>query len=989
MMFKTYLRATFFFSLVFFHFTSTYAQTAIPRPFEQLNEVDKARAWVDSVYSYLTLDEKIGQLLMIAAYSNRDEAHTQELIRLIKERHVGGLVVFQGGPVRQINLINKLQQEAKLPLSIAMDAEWGVGMRLDSTMSFPYQMTLGAIEDVTLIEQMGQAIARQLKRVGTQVNFAPVVDVNNNPNNPVINYRSFGENREEVAKRGVAYVKGLESQGVLASAKHFPGHGDTGTDSHYDLPVVKHDMQRLDSVELYPFRKLIEANVSGIMVAHMSIPTLDDTPNLPTTLSKPVVTDLLKNKLGYKGIIYTDALNMKGVTKYHASGELEKKAFLAGNDALEFSEDVDAAFEYLKAAVTRKEITEQRLAESVKKILMGKYATGMTRWMPVSTEGVFEDLHQPNDELLNRRLFEESVTLLENRNSLLPLKRLDTLKLASLSIGVESLSPFQQRLNDYTEMTHLTLPNEATPEEIGRVKDSLSSYNMVLIGLHSGLRANNREGMSADVQAFLKELVEGKVTVVAAMRNPYTLSKLDWIAEADAVFTTYQEHAIAEDMAAQLIFGGIGAKGRLPVTVNDRWPAGYGLTTEGGGRFKFTLPEELGINSRTLETRIDSAMTLAIEKKAFPGGQVMLAKEGKVFFHKTYGFHTYDSLLEVKKTDIYDLASVTKITAALAAIMKLHDDGKFDLYARLKDYYPYFGWSNKAKLEFIDILTHQAKLKSWIPFYQSAYKKDSSYKRHTLSLTPSADYPIKLTDNLYEYKDYKKTLLKKIKKSKLNPEPGYVYSDMSFYLYPDIVKTLTGTDFQEYLNANFYDRIGGTTLGYNAGRKYSLDRIIPTENDNYFRMTQLHGVVHDEGAAMLDGVSGHAGLFARSYDLAAMWQMYLNEGTYGGERYISPQTIEKFSVCQFCEEGNRRAIGFDKPLIEYNKRSSSVARQASPSSFGHSGYTGTFVWLDPEYDFMYVFLSNRVYPTRNSTAIYDLAVRPTIHTIVYEEMGVR
>ncbi len=985
----SYLKASYFSFVLFLITSSGFAQTPLPRPFNQLDEVKKASAWVDSVYNTMTLDEKIGQLLIVAAYSNRDEAHAQELIRLIKERHVGGLVVFQGGPVRQINLINRLQKESKLPLSIAMDAEWGVGMRLDSTMSFPHQMTLGAIEDVSMIEEMGKAIARQLKRVGTNVNFAPVVDVNNNPNNPVINYRSFGENREEVAARGIAYMKGMESEGVLASAKHFPGHGDTGVDSHYDLPVVTHDMNRLDSVELYPFKKLIEANVSGIMVAHMSIPTLDDTPNLPTTLSGPVVTDLLKNKLGYKGIIYTDALNMKGVTKYHVSGELEKKAFLAGNDGLEFSEDVDAAFEYLKTAVVKKEITEQRLAESVKKLLMGKYASGITSWTPVSTELVIQDLHKPEDELLNRQLFEASVTVLQNNSDVLPLKRLDTLRLASLGIGRESLTPFQERLNDYTEMPHLVLSNEASAAQIQQVKDSLEGYNMVLIGLHYGRRANNRELMSSEVMSLLEELVKTKGTVVAAMRNPYTLAKMDWLTDADAVFTTYQDHEVAEDMAAQLIFGGIGANGHLPVTVNERWPAGHGLLTQGGVRFKFTLPEELGINSQTLETRIDSMMILAVEKKAFPGGQVMLAKEGKVFFHKTYGFHTYDSIRLVKKTDIYDLASVTKITASLAAIMKLHDDNKFDLDARLKDYYPYFKWSNKANLTFIDILTHQSRLKSWIPFYQSAYKKDSSYKRHTLSLSPSDDFPIKLTDNLYEYKDYKKTLLKKIKKSKLNPEPGYVYSDMSFYLYPDIVKNLTGVDFQEYLNLNFYNRIGGTTLGYNAGRRYSLDRIIPTENDNYFRMTQLHGVVHDEGAAMLDGVSGHAGLFARSYDLAAMWQMYLNEGSYGGERYISPQTIEKFSVCQFCQEGNRRAIGFDKPLIEHNPKSSSVARQASPSSFGHSGYTGTFVWLDPEYDFMYVFLSNRVYPTRNSTGIYELNVRPTIQRIVYEELGVK
>lgn len=967
-----------------------HARQMLQRPFEQLRNVERANAWVDSVYAGLTVDQKIGQLLMVAAYSNRDATHEAELKRLVVEKHVGGLIFFQGGPARQVQMINRLQAAAKIPLMVAMDAEWGLGMRLDSTTSYPFQMTLGAISDVSLIERMGGAIGRQLQRVGAQVNFAPVVDVNNNANNPVINYRSFGENREEVASRGIAYVKGLEYTGTLAVAKHFPGHGDTGTDSHYDLPVVKHQPERLDSLELYPFRKLIENDVSGVMIAHMSVPTLDPTPNLPTTLSKPVVTDLLKDDLGFKGLIFTDALNMQGVTKYFKPGELEKLAFMAGNDVLEFSLNIDSAFHYLKNAVARKEISQQRLEESCKKILLAKYLTGMHQWTAIDSTGLQDDLHRPHEELLNRQLFEAAVTMLQNKNGILPLKELDTLNMVSISIGADELSGFQKRIHSYIEIPHLILPKEATDVEIQTVRDSLSQFNLVLVGLHQGHRIpTNRERLSPKVLSFLEELVSTKPTVIAALRNPYTLANWSWLEDAEAVFTTYQDHAVAQDMAAQLIFGGIGAKGRLPVTVNQKWPAGYGLMTAGGIRFKYTMPEELGADSKRLESRIDSIMSLAITQKAFPGAQVLLAKDGKVFFHKTYGFHTHDSLLVVKEDDIYDLASLTKVTASLPAIMKLHDEGKFDLHARFKDYYPDFKWSNKRNLEFIDILTHQSRLKSWIPFYQTAYKKDSTYKRKTLSLAYSEQYPTRLTESLFLHKDYKKKLVKMIRKSKLNEDPGYVYSDMSFYFYPDIVKNITGTDFQEYLGENFYDRIGAKTLGYNPYRRYPLSRIVPTEDDNYFRKTLLHGVVHDEGAAMLDGVSGHAGLFGRANDIAAMWQMYLDEGVYGGERYISPQTIEKFSVCQFCEQGNYRAIGFDKPMINYRKEASSVARQATPSSYGHSGFTGTFVWVDPKYELLYLFLSNRVYPTRNSRAIYELGVRPTIHRIAYEELGIR
>lgn len=965
-------------------------QKIVERPFAQLNNVRQAQKWVDSVYAGMSLDQKIGQLLMVAAYSNRDSTHEKELRRLIVERHIGGLIFFQGGPVRQLQMINRLQAASKTPLMVAMDAEWGVGMRLDSTISYPFQMTLGAISDISLIEKMGAAIGRQLQQVGAQVNFAPVVDVNNNPHNPVINYRSFGENREEVAQRGLAYMRGLESAGVLAVAKHFPGHGDTDTDSHYDLPVVKHLPERLDSLELYPFKKLIAEDISGVMIAHMSVPTLDATPNLPTTLSKPVVTGLLKEKLGFDGLIFTDALNMQGVTKFFKPGELEKKAFLAGNDVLEFSLNIDSAFLYLKKALAAKEITQQRLEESVKKILLAKYLTGMHHWKPGNTTNLSEVLHRPADELLNRRLFEASVTLLQNENSILPLQRLDTLRMLSISVGADALTEFQKRTHSYTEISHLVLPAQATTAEIEAARDTLSHFNLVLLALHQGHRIpTNRERLSDDVLAFVQEVVTEKPAVIAALRNPYTLANWSWLQEAEAVFTTYQDHVLAQDMAAQLIFGGIGAKGKLPVTINERWPYGHGLTTRGGVRFKFTLPEELGADSRNLESRIDSIMDLAISQRAFPGAQVLLAKDGKVFFHKTYGFHTYDSARAVHPDDIYDLASLTKVTASLPALMKLHDENRFDLNARFRDYYPGFRWSNKRNLTFIDVLTHQSRLKAWIPFYQTAYKKDSSYRRNTLSLTPSEKYTIRLTDSLYLYKDYRKKLVKMVKKSPLNEEPGYVYSDLSFYFYPDIVKNLSGMDFQQFLNENFYSRLGAATLTYNAYRNYPLSRIIPTEDDNYFRNTLLHGVVHDEGAALLDGVSGHAGLFGRANDIAAMWQMYLNEGAYGGERYLSAQTIEKFSVCQFCEQGNRRAIGFDKPLVEYSRENSSVAPQASPASYGHSGFTGTFVWVDPEHELLYLFLSNRVYPSRSSRAIYELGVRPTIHRIAYEELGIR
>ncbi len=944
--------------------------------------------WVDSVFKTLTPDERIAQMMMVAAYSNRNRAHEDTISAIIKRLKIGGLIFFQGGPGRQAVLTNRYQSQSKVPLLIAIDGEWGLGMRLDSTMRFPYQMTLGAIQNDSLIYQMGVEIGRQCKRVGIHVNFAPVVDVNNNANNPVINYRSFGENKENVARKGIAYMRGMQDAGIIATAKHFPGHGDTDADSHYALPLINHNRQRLDSLELYPFQRIIEAGIGGVMVAHLNIPTLDSTKNQPSTLSRPIVTDLLKNQLGFQGLVFTDAMNMQGVTKYFAPGLADVKAVLAGNDILEFTANVSKAIEEIKKAIKAGKISQAEIDSRCKKILAAKAWVGLDQYKPVDLANLAKDLHTPQALLLNRRLSEAALTVLKNENSFLPVQRLDTLKIAAVSVGASSPTGFGKMLQHYTQVETSFLPLQAKADEIKRVKEKASKANLLVIGIHvPSIRPGRNYGITESMVSAVRELVDSNNPVVVVLfGNPYTLAKFKGLERAKGIILAYQDNQDTQELSPQLIFGAIKANGKLPVTV-ETFRVNEGLNLGSINRLKYTIPEEVGIESALLTQKIDSLVNLALSSKATPGCQVLVAKEGKVIFQKSYGYHTYDQKTPVQNEDIYDLASVTKISTSLAALMRLTDEGKFNVDKTLANYLPEYRRSNKADIPLRDILTHQGRLKAWIPFWKNAQKKNGNWKWHTFKADSSARYPVKVADGMYLHRKYCHKIYKQIAKSPLEAEKKYVYSDLSFYLYPVIVEKQTGKPFHTYLRETFYQPLGATTLTYNPYRYFPKDQIVPTEYDSLFRKVLIQGTVHDEGAAMLKGLSGHAGLFGNANDLAKLMQLYLNGGDYGGQRYITEATLKEFARCQFCDLGNRRGIGFDKPVLKPTSPSSlSSARDASPESFGHSGFTGTFVWMDPKSKILYVFLSNRVYPTRNNSKLSSLNIRTGVHQAIYDAM---
>ncbi|MBF8963632.1 serine hydrolase [Pontibacter sp. FD36] len=943
--------------------------------------------WVDSVMKTLTPEERIAQLISIPVYSNKNQAHIDSISNIVKTYKVGGMIFFQGGPVRQAKMTNRYQQESKVPLMISIDGEWGLAMRLDSTIRFPYQMALGGIDNERLIYEMGAEIARQCQRLGVHVNFAPTVDINNNANNPVIGFRSFGEEKHNVASKSLAYMKGMQDNHVLASAKHFPGHGDTNVDSHYGLPLINFSRIRLDSIELHPFRALMDKGLGSVMVAHMNIPVLDNTPNLASTLSKPIVTDLLKNELNYKGLVFTDALNMQGVAKFYPPGVVDVKALVAGNDVMLNTMDVKTTIQEVKKAIANKEITQDEIDFRVRKVLAAKQWVGLDKWKPIETKNLIADLNNPHAQYLNRQLTEASLTLLRNKNHILPIQTLDTLKVAALAIGTKKETAFQRDLARYTQVDTFFLQPTNSIEELLAMKEKLKDYNLIIAGVHSlQLKAGSSNfGITAEMNLFLKELIRNKKTIVSVFGNVYSLAEMESLDKADAVIAAYQENATTQDLVSQLIFGGIGATGKLPVTVSNAFKIDDGLLTRGGWRMAYSMPEAVGIKSQDL-AGIDSLVHQAIREEAAPGAQILVAKDGKVIYHKAFGYHTYDKEQPVRVDDIYDLASVTKISTSMAALMRLKGEGRFDENQTLGTYLPMAAGTNKADLNYRDILTHQARLKSWIPFWKETVKKSGNFKWRTFKADSTRRFPIKVANNLYIHRKYADRIYKEIMESPLNEKPGYVYSDLSFILAPKVVENITGVGFETYLQNMIYKPIGATTLTFNPYKHYPASRVVPTEFEPHFRKQLLHATVHDEGAAMLGGVSGHAGLFGNSNDVAKLMHLYLNDGLYANKQIIVDGVVSQYSKCQFCDQGNYRALGFDRPA-KPGAPNSNAAPSAPAESFGHSGFTGTYTWVDPVNNLVYVFLSNRVNPTRENNKLSKLNTRTGVLQVVYDAMG--
>ena len=961
-------------SLIAFTFLYSHGQQI--NPLIDKNDFENQKKWVDSIYNKMSLQEKVGQLFMTVVFSSDSDAVNDKTRKLITDNYIGGVIFSKGGPMRQAKLNNEFQELAEVPLMIGMDAEWGLGMRLDSTYSYPWNMTLGAITDNSIVEKVGHRIGVHSKRLGVHINFAPVVDINTNPKNPIIGNRSFGEDKENVTLKALAFMKGMQKAGVLANAKHFPGHGDTDTDSHKTLPTINFSKERIDNIELYPYKQLISQGLSSVMVAHLNVPSMEKRDDYPSSISEDIVTGTLKGELGFNGLIFTDALNMKGASNFSEPGEIDLAAFLAGNDVLLISEDIPKAQEMLVNAYREEIITEERLAHSVKKILYAKYLVGLNEYRPVNTNYLYEDLNSVIDDALYELSMEQALTVIKNDEGVLPIKDLQDKKIAYVNLGDDDGRPFLDQLRKYADVDWVKA------KTLDSYLQKLKNYNYVIIGFHKSNENPWKDYKFTDKElVWLYEIARTNTVILDIFARPYAMLDINAPGNLNGVIMSYQNSQVAQELSAQLIFGAREANGRLPVSLGKDFPLNTRFQTKSLRRLQYGTPESVGVNSYKLK-KIDSLARIGLWGDMMPGAQILVARKGKVIYNKNFGHHTQERKLRVRSDDVYDVASLTKILATLPMVMSLVDRDIINMDSKLSEMLPEYKGSNKENINLRDMLSHYARLRAWIPFYvqtlDSVTKKPSS---KYYSATKSDEFSIQVAEDMYMRKDYKDSIYDAIKESELRSRLSYKYSDLPFYILKKYLEDFYGTSLDLLTQRDLYGPLGANYTTYNPIGKFSKDDIVPTEEDNYFRMQTVQGYVHDQGAAMLGGVSGHAGLFSNANDVAKIMQMYLWKGYYGGRRYFKSETLDLFNTCYYCDKDVRRGVGFDKPQLgDIGPTCGCV----SMTSFGHSGFTGTFTWADPEQEIVYVFLSNRTYPTADNRKLISSDLRSKIQEAIYE-----
>lgn len=932
--------------------------------------------WAQNTFDAMTVDERLAQLFMIEVRPTYGAKHLSNVEQMIKEHQVGGIIFFKGNPTEQVQLTNKYQNLSKTKMLVAIDGEWGLAMRLSNTISYPYQLGLGGIQDESVIYEMGMEIGRQCKRMGIHVNFAPVIDINNNPNNPVINYRSFGENPTNVSNKGWAYAKGMQDAGVIACAKHFPGHGDTDVDSHKDLPVINHSMDRLRSVEFVPFEHLTREGVMSVMTAHLSIPAIDDRKNIAVSISDKAINGILRREMGFTGLSFTDALNMQGVAKYHTDGELELKALLAGNDVLLSPGDIPKATRLMKEAMKSGRLSEDYVWGKVMKILNYKHAMGLHEFTPLKEYNVVKDLNSTEAHYINYKLVEAELCLAKDKNKLIPLNPKGTKKIFAIGVGKGAKTTFQRELEKRGNVTSASISKTASVAQFNALKAKANGYDLVIVSLQHTSKYPPNYGVTNVSAQFISDISARENTIFVNFGNPYNLKKFSNI---NTLLLAYEDQEAHQIKAAEAIFGDIGVNGKLPITVGVEYQAEMGVTTQPHSDFSSGMPEEVGMSSDKM-LEIDKIANKAIASGATPGCQVLVARNGKIVHNKSYGKHTFNSSEKVKNNDLYDLASITKVAATTLTLMKLHEDGVISINDKMSKHLPELEGTNKRSMTIKMVLEHKAGLKSWIPFYSETLREQNIYDSIYSSIVTDR-HTVYVGNGLYILEDYKNHIMKTIYNSEMGTSGKYKYSDLGMILMKELIERVTGTKFEEYVHEAFYKPMGLDHITFLPTNTFQLDNIIPTSISPDMRKGLVHGTVHDPGAAMLGGVSGHAGLFGNAESLAVIMQMLLNGGVYNNVRYLEEATVKKFTSQQ--NENSRRGIGWDKPEMNRN-RANPASDYASSLCFGHTGFTGTMVWADPKHDLVYVFLSNRVYPTQENRKLIRDNVRTNIMDVIYK-----
>ena len=697
----------FFKTLLFFLLISFFSYSQNP-----LITSDKIEqeVWVDSIYNSLSIDQKIGQLFTIWVATKQGPEKMDEVSSIIKKNHLGGLIFSLGNINDQAKYTNEFQSISKVPLLIGMDAEWGIGMRLDDAFSFPYNMTLGALNDNSLIYRVGKRIGVHAKRIGVHINFAPVTDINTNPNNPIIGSRSFGEDKINVSMKSLSYLKGMQSEGIMGSAKHFPGHGDTSTDSHKTLPIINFSAKRINDVELFPYKQLIKNNLSTVMVAHMEVPSLEKEPKMPSTLSKNIISKLLKKKLKFEGLVITDAMDMKGVVDFNKNQSADVSALLAGNDVLLMPDDLDESTKSIKNAIKDGTITEKRLKYSVKKILMAKYKAGLHKNNKVDLINIVEDMNSNIDKLLFEEITEKSITLIKNDNDILPLKDVSS-KIAFLEMGDSNSDEFFKMLNHYTKVDKVEYDSKA---ELLR---TLKPYKTVIVGFHKSNKSPFDPYKFSKTEIETLELLsKNKNVILNVFAKAYALMDVD-MTNVSSVLVSYQNNVTAQNKSAQIIFGALPALGRLPVSINKKYPLHTSIKTETINRLSYGLPNSKNFDLDKLNS-IDLVIEDAIEKRMTPGAQLLIAKNGKVVLNKSYGYKTYEKNNLINWDHIYDLASLTKILSSVPLLMNEYESNGINEKSTLSDILPDLDLKDKGSLLLKEMLAHQSGLYPWIPFYK-------------------------------------------------------------------------------------------------------------------------------------------------------------------------------------------------------------------------------------------------------------------------------
>ena len=935
--------------------------------------------WVDSIYNNLTLDEKIGQLFFVQATS-KNKNNSEKILNDIKNFKIGGLIFSTGHPSIQANLTNKYQNASKTPLMISMDAEWGVGMRLDSVPKFPWNMSLGAIKNDLLIEKIGSEIGYQFKRLGIHMNFAPVIDINTNPKNPIIGNRSYGENKINVSEKGISFTKGIQSNNVLATAKHFPGHGDTSKDSHLTLPTINFDEKRIKKVELYPFKKLIEDGLSAVMIAHLNVPSLEKENMLPSTLSKNIIEKTLIKELNFNGLIITDALEMKGVSEF-TKKNVDLMAFLAGNDILLMSSDISKGVKSIKKSIKKGKISEQRLARSVKKILKAKYKVGLNNYKSIETSNLIDDLNSISVTNLINKSIESIPTLIKNKSNVIPVK-LDTESILNIQFGNSDGVIFNDYLNKFKRVKAIKASNINTND----LNSLLANHKLIIVSFHMKSDTpweNMNKKFSENEQDILKLIDEHDNKILASFTNPYALSQLN-LKSYNSVIVGFQNNYEFQKTIAQQIFGAKEIKGNLPVSINETYKEGTGIILKNLNILSYADPEMVGVDRKKLN-KIDSLVNYAIQNEMTPGAQILVAKNSKIIYDKSFGRLRYNENLKTNSETIYDLASLTKILVTTPIIMNLVDKNIIGLETKLKEIIPRYEKSNKSEISVKELLSGHAALQAWIPFYKLTLDEKNRPSSKYYSFSRNRTNSVKVSPDLYLRTDYIDTIRNIIEKSDLLKNK-YKYSDLSYLIIQEFIENHYNQNLDQIIHELMFRKLG-IDLNYNPTLKYSTKNIAPTELDEYFRYKEINGYVHDMAAAMLGGVSTHAGLFGNAINVAKVMQLYIQNGNYGNQQILNPETINLFNNCYYCDEDNRRGVGFDKPQLEDDGPTCGCI---SMNSFGHSGWTGTFAWADPDQEIIYVFLSNRSYPTGESAGKSKLVkenIRSKIQEIIYNSIN--